>query len=98
MKVVIGTNEEISRQIAEEFIKELKSAIIKQIGEKPHKNEEYCKLINYRAYQKIEEEANLYKDRIYFGGEGDPDTCKYDPTIIYPVKNDEPNIENPVNK
>ena len=86
----------VAKDIAEEFIKELKCAIIKQIGEIPHKNEEYCKLINLRAYQKIEEEANLYKDRIYFGGAGDPEACRYDPTIIYPVNIDEPIVNHEI--
>lgn len=86
----------VAKEIADEFIKELKSAIIKQIGEKPHENEEYCKLINLRAYQKIEEEANLYKDRIVFGGEGNPDTCQYDTTIIYPVDKDEPIVNHEI--
>lgn len=86
----------VAKEIAEKFIKELKNAIIKQIGEKPHENEEYCKLINLRAYQKIEEEANLYKDRIIFGGEGNPDTCQYDTTIIYPVDKDEPIVNHEI--
>ena len=86
----------VAKEIAEEFIKELKNAIIKQIGEIPHENEEYCKLINLRAYQKIAEEANLYKERIYFGGKGNPDTCKFDPTIIYPVDKDEPIVNHEI--
>ena len=83
----------IEESIAEQFINELKLAIIKQIGEKAYLNDEYPKLINHRAYEKISDEANEYKDRIVFGGDGDPNTDKYSPTIIYPVNIDE-NIVN----
>ena len=79
----------IEESVAEQFINELKKEIIRQIGEKAYLNEEYPKLINRRAYDNIAKEAELYKSRIVFGGEGDPETCKYSPTIIYPVNIDE---------
>lgn len=86
----------VAKGIAEVFINELRKAIIQQIGEIPHKNPEYCKLINLRAYQKIDEEAALYNDRIYFGGKGDPETFRFDPTIIYPVNIDEPIVNHEI--
>ena len=51
----------------------MKQAIIKQIGEKPLENEEYPKLINHQAYLNCKQEAQLYKDRIVFGGNGNDD-------------------------
>ena len=86
----------VAEEVAEPFIEELKKAIIKQIGEKAHENEEYPKLITERAYQKIKEEAELYKDRIVFGGEGNDQTWKYSPTIIYPVNIDEPIVNHEI--
>ena len=86
----------IEESIAKQFIDELKKAIIKQIGEKPYLNSEYPKLINHRAYEGIEKEANEYKDRIIFGGEGDPSCDKYSTTIIYPVKIDEPIVNHEI--
>jgi len=80
----------VASEIADEFVTELKNAIIKQIGEKPILNPEYPKLIGKRAYQYCEDEANIYKDRIVFGGNGDINSLKYSPTIIYPVDIDEP--------
>ena len=89
-QVCININQvAVAEEVAEEFIEELKQAIIKQIGEKGYQNEEYPKLITSRAYQNIADEAEQYRDRIVFGGEGDPNTCKYSPTIIYPVDIDE---------
>ena len=85
-QVCININQvAVAEEIADQFIEELKQAIIKQIGEKGYQNEEYPKLITSRAYQNIADEAEQYRDRIVFGGEGDPNTCKYSPTIIYPV-------------
>lgn len=75
----------VSEEVADEFVKELKEAIIKQIGEKAYLIEEYPKLIAKKAYENIANEAEEYRDRIVFGGEGDINTLKYSPTIIYPV-------------
>lgn len=86
----------VASEIADEFVEELKKAIIKQIGEKPYLNEEYPKLIAQRAYEKIRDEAEEYRDRIVFGGEGDINTCKYSTTIIYPVKIDEPIVQHEI--
>ncbi|MBR0301863.1 MAG: aldehyde dehydrogenase family protein [Bacilli bacterium] len=86
----------VASEIADEFVEELKKAIIKQIGEKPYLNEEYPKLIAERAYEKIRDEANEYKDRIVFGGEGDINTCKYSTTLIYPVDIHEPIVQHEI--
>ena len=75
----------VASEVADQFVEELKKAIIKQIGEKAYLNEEYPKLITEKAYSNIANEAEQYRDRIVFGGEGDINTCKYSPTIIYPV-------------
>ena len=85
-QVCININQvAVAKEIAPMFIEELKNAIIKQVGENAHLNDEYPKLITHAAYLKIEEEAKKYQDRIVFGGKGDENKDKYDPTIIYPV-------------
>ena len=86
----------VAEEVADQFIEELKAAIIKQIGEKAYLNEEYPKLIAQRAYDNIAKEAEEYRDRIVFGGEGDPDTLKYSPTIIYPVDINEPIVNHEI--
>lgn len=96
-QVCININQvAVAKEVAKEFIKELKAAIIKQIGEKAFENEEYPKLITPRAYDNIAKEAEEYRDRIVFGGEGNPETQKYSPTIIYPVKVDEPIVNHEI--
>ena len=86
----------VEESVAEQFIIELKKEITRQIGEQAYLNEEYPKLINRRAYDNIAKEAELYRDRIVFGGEGNPETCKYSPTIIYPVNIDEPIVNHEI--
>ena len=86
----------VASEVADEFVEELKKAIIKQIGEKAYLNEEYPKLITERAWQNIANEAEEYRNRIVFGGEGDISTRKYSPTIIYPVDIDEPIVKHEI--
>ena len=96
-QVCININQvAVAKEVAKEFIEELKKAYTKQIGEKAHLNEEYPKLITQRAYDNIANEAEQYGDRIVFGGEGDREKQKYDPTIIYPVNIDEPIVNHEI--
>ena len=80
----------VAKEIADDFVEELKRAFKSQIGEKATENPEYPHLIDARAYDKCAEEADMYKDRTVYGGFGDRETLKYEPTIIYPVSIDEP--------
>ena len=96
-QVCININQvAIAKEVAKEFVNELKNAFIKQIGEAAHENEEYPKLISQRAYENIANEAEQYRDRIVFGGMGNADKQKYAPTIIYPVKIDEPIVNHEI--
>ncbi len=79
----------VAEEVADRFVNELKQAIVKQIGEKPYLNPEYPKLINKRAYEKCADEVDKHKEKVVFGGEGDPQTCKYSTTILYPVEIDD---------
>ena len=80
----------VAEEVAEDFIRELKKAFQRQIGAKPLENPEYPKLINAAAYDKCASEAEQYRDRVVYGGKGNPEACRYEPTIIYPVKVEEP--------
>ena len=75
----------VAEEVAEAFMKELKKAFIAQIGEHAETNPEYPKLITDAAYDKCAKLADEYRERIVFGGNGDPATRKYAPTMIYPV-------------
>ena len=93
-QVCINVNQvAVASDVADEFIKEFKKAVISQIGEHGCLNPEYSCLVNDSAYEKCAREAEEYRDRIVFGGEGCPETRKYSPTLIYPVNINEPIVQ-----
>ena len=75
----------VAREVADAFITELKNAFTKQLGAEPLHNPEYPHLINKAAYDKCANEADKYRDKIVYGGDGDRERMTYSPTIIYPV-------------
>ncbi len=79
----------VAKEVADDFLEELKNAFTRQIGEDPLRNEEYPRLIGEAAYEKCADEARRHEDRIVFGGSGDRDSLKFEPTVIYPVNIDE---------
>ena len=79
----------VAEEVADEFLEELAAAFRKQIGDDALTNDEYPHLITKSAYFKCADEADEYRDRIVFGGKGDPETLRYQPTVIYPVGTDE---------
>ena len=79
----------VAEEAAETFLQYLKEEIVRQIGEEPCENPEYPCLINGAAYEKCAQEAEKYRERILFGGKGNPETRKFDPTVIYPVRPEE---------
>ena len=83
----------VAEEVADEFIEKLKEAFIKQIGSDAKTNPEYPHMISKAAYDKCATEAEEYRDRIVFGGAGDSETLRFNPTIIYPVKTDEPIVQ-----
>ena len=79
----------VASEVADEFLQALKDEIEKQIGKSAIENPEYAKLITKASYEKCASEAELYKERIVYGGNGNSETQKFEPTIIYPVNIDE---------
>ena len=79
----------VAEEVAEEFLRELKSEFIRQIGEKPEENPEYPKLITPAVYDKCERLTAQYRDRVVFGGTGNREALRFAPTVIWPVGPDE---------
>ena len=79
----------VAEEIADGFLRELKAAIITQIGSDPIHNPEYPRLNTSAAYERCAKTAEQYQSRILVGGVGDPGTLRYAPTVIYPVGIDE---------
>ena len=80
----------VAEEIAPAFLDALKAEFLRQVGDMPLDNEDYPHLITAAAYNKCAAAADEYRGRIIFGGEGDPQSLRYAPTIIYPVGIDEP--------
>ena len=92
-QVCININQvAVADEVADLFVELLKNEFDRQIGN-ALQNPEYPKLANRAAYDKCAKEAENYRDRIVYGGEGDADACKYQPTVIYPVDKDEPIVQ-----
>lgn len=79
----------VEESVMDEFLDCLKSEIERQIGEEPLENPEYPHLISKDAYDKCDALAKEYSDRIVVGGHGDPETFRFEPTVIYPVDPEE---------
>jgi aldehyde dehydrogenase (NAD+) len=96
-QICINVNQvAVDEEVSDQFVEELKKEIIRQIGEKPYLNEEYPKLITLQAYDNIANEAEQYRERIVFGGEGEKENRKYSTTIIYPVDINEPIVQHEI--
>ena len=90
-QICINVNQvAVAAEVADRFLECLKAAFAKQIGTDPVANAEYPRLITRAAYDRCAAEAGQYRERIVLGGRGDPDTLRYAPTVIYPVRAEEP--------
>ncbi len=78
----------VAKEVSKLFINELINSLKKQIGDSLN-NDEYPSLINKQAFIKCLDEANRYKDKIIYGGKGDLESLKFEPTIIYPCTLDD---------
>ncbi len=78
----------VAKEVSKLFINELINSLKKQIGDSLN-NDEYPCLINKQAFIKCLDEANRYKDKIIYGGKGDIESLRFEPTIIYPCTLDD---------
>ena len=93
-QICINVNQvAVAEEVADEFVEALKAEFTRQIGEDALTNPEYPHLIGAKAYEACAAEADAYRDRIVFGGEGDVETLRFQPTVIYPVSADEPIVQ-----
>ena len=80
----------VAAEVAPRFVQLLKEEFTRQIGDDALTNAEYPCLISDSAYAKCAAEVEGLSDRVVFGGKGNPETRKYQPTIIYPADINEP--------
>lgn len=70
----------VHEDVKEELLKQLVFQIEKQYGEDIFASEDYPKMINEKAYQRVI--SLIDKDKIYYGGEVNQPTLQIQPTII----------------
>ncbi|MBQ9468038.1 MAG: aldehyde dehydrogenase family protein [Clostridia bacterium] len=79
----------VAEEVADDFLDALKSEFVRQIGEKAEENPDYPKLITSAVYDKCVRLTAEYKDRVVFGGAGNRESRRFEPTVIYPVNENE---------
>ena len=90
-QICINVNQvAVAEEAAEPFLAALREELLRQIGADPLHNPEYPCLITEAAWERCAAEAERYRDRILCGGAGEKESRKYAPTLIYPVRIDEP--------
>lgn len=75
----------VAEEVADTFIKLLIEEYKRQIGENATDNDEYPRLICKKSYDSCKQDCEKYSNRIVYGGTGNPESLKWNPTIIYPV-------------
>ncbi len=89
-QVCININQvAVAEEAADGLLRELKAAFTSRLGSEPLRNPEYPRLIDRAAWDRCAAAAEAYRDRIVFGGRGDPQTLRFEPTLLYPVGADE---------
>ena len=90
-QICINVNQvAVAEEVAPAFLEALRAELDRQIGTDPIHSPEYPCLITQAAWDRCAAEAEQYRDRILVGGVGHRESRKYAPTVIYPVRIDEP--------
>jgi len=85
-QICINVNQvAVAKEVADEFNKYLIEEIQRQVGDNQLDNKDYPKMITSRAYENCLNDIEPYKDRIIYGGKGNPETNKFETTILYPI-------------
>ena len=85
-QICINVNQvAIAKEVASEFNKYLIEELQRQIGKDQLNNDEYPRLIGKSAYDNCANEVEKYSDKVIYGGHGNPDTLKYETTLLYPI-------------
>lgn len=73
----------VHKDIKEKFLDEFKKQIIKIQGENPKGSESYVRIINKRNFERLIQLVD--KDKIYYGGERNPDDLYISPTVMHNI-------------
>ncbi len=79
----------VHRDVKDEFIKYVKHYIVKFYTDKPQNNPKYCKIINEKHFNRLND-LIASGGQVIFGGQSNPDTMQIAPTLIDGVNWDMP--------
>jgi len=93
-QICINVNQvAVAEEVAERFTGELCAAFEHLLGREAESNGDYPHLISQAAYDRCASLADSCRSRIICGGRGDRASLRYAPTVIYPVRADEPLVQ-----
>ncbi len=70
----------VEESVKDEFIKEVKRQIVKEFGENPFSNPDYCKMINEKHFNRV---AKLIDpEKVVHGGQLNKETLQIAPTVM----------------
>lgn len=70
----------VDKKVHETFVNEIKKAIQEQYGGDMLKSANYGRIVNQKHYERIMGLIN--PDKLIYGGKGDPDSLKIEPTVL----------------
>ena len=78
----------VHESVAEEFVAECKKAVVELYGTDPKSNSDYSRIISPKAVERLA--SFIDPSKVVAGGASDPSVRYIDPTILYPVRWDDP--------
>ena len=78
----------IDRRVKDRFLAHLRKEIALQYGANPLDNRGYVRMVNRKHFNRVM--GLIAPEKVVFGGRGDPDTLKIQPTVLDNVSPDDP--------
>lgn len=77
----------IDRSVRDRFTEALIKHLKKMLGDNPLSNPDYVHMINQKHYDRVM--SLIAPDKVVYGGHGDPETLRIEPTIMHQVTADD---------
>jgi len=81
----------VHESVAETFVAEAKAALVALYGDNPRTNPDYSRVVSSRDVARLAKLIDPAK--VVIGGRADPEARYLDPTIVYPVRWEDPIME-----
>ena len=78
----------VEGSVEAEFIEKLKTALEQMAGKEPLKNKDYVHMVSRKHYDRVM--GLIDRDKVVYGGRGDPESLRIEPTILRGVTQEDP--------